>query len=54
MNFNLSYWHSYECVYNAYDMVLEFDEFKTYPFITKNQPIMVIDLIEQENTIEIQ
>jgi hypothetical protein len=54
MDFNLSYWHYYECVYNAYDMVLEFDEFKTYPFITKNQPIMVIDLIEQEDNMKIQ
>jgi hypothetical protein len=46
INLNLSFRHRYKCIYKEEQMVLEFKEYPTFPFNTKEQDIVVIDLEE--------
>ena len=54
MNFDLSSWHDYYCIFHGNDMTLEFYENTTFPFFTKEQDIAVIDIKQQEDNIKIQ
>ncbi len=54
MNFDLSSWHNYYCIFHGNDMTLEFYENTTFPFFTKEQDIAVIDIKQHEDNIKIQ